>query len=205
MKYGLFFKSVLIAYMYANPIFAMELLDAARKNNTSEVKKLLEQGVDNLDYQDYQDWSFTRYAGQMYGNLTPLMLGAFYGNLEMVKLLLAAGARTDLKSSEGLTAEQIANQELLLATRAEKEELAPGAPGTGTGLKSAEEVKAEQIAWAEHIAWKERLTKVAQYIKENSVPSLYNLSRKEVGKTQEGKELLEIYKEILPPLKPKLD
>lgn len=82
-----------------------EFLFAARTNNSHEVRRLLAEGISNINVQDY---SFGTTEGGNYSGLSALMWAAHRGNIDIVDLLLGAGARVDLKSLEGLTAAQIA-------------------------------------------------------------------------------------------------
>lgn len=70
--------------MYATP-----LVLAITKGDVSVVKKFIEYGVD---------------VNEMTNGKTPLMYAARYNNLEIVKLLLDKGAKTNIKDSNNLTA-----------------------------------------------------------------------------------------------------
>ncbi len=104
---GLFLTSISLVSMEKEEITGFELNAAARTNNIEKVRELLRQGsqavineVDNTFGATIENQSFT--------DLTPLMWAAYNGNKKMVELLLAAGADATLKSTEGLTAAQIA-------------------------------------------------------------------------------------------------
>jgi ankyrin repeat protein len=73
----------------------MLLIEAIIKNDITTVKKLLEKGVDPNFCEDK--------AG-----ITPLHFAAQNNTMEIVKLLIAAGADVTIKNEEGLTAFDIA-------------------------------------------------------------------------------------------------
>lgn len=62
----------------------MDLIDAIIKNNVKRVKELLEQGVDP---NQTDDWA----------NITPLHYAAFNNSLEIATMLIAAGAKINVR------------------------------------------------------------------------------------------------------------
>lgn len=64
----------------------MDLIEAIIHNDIAKVKELLEQGIDP---NKADDWA----------NVTPLHYAALLNEVEMVALLVAAGANTDSRDS----------------------------------------------------------------------------------------------------------
>lgn len=73
------------------------LIEAVVQNNSDEVKKLLNAGVNPNHYEDL-------------AKLYPIHFAALYNALDVVPLLVKAGADATAKSSEGITAMEIAKQ-----------------------------------------------------------------------------------------------
>lgn len=68
----------------------MDLIDAVKKNNINTVKRLLQNGV-NPNQADDKD------------NITPLHFAATYNAVDVIPLLISAGANLDAKTCDGLT------------------------------------------------------------------------------------------------------
>lgn len=73
------------------------LIEAVIIDDTAEVKKILEAGVDPNQYEDH-------------AQLRPIHFAALYNALNAVPLLVAAGADVSAESHEGVTALDIAKQ-----------------------------------------------------------------------------------------------
>lgn len=73
------------------------LIEAVIRDDTSEVRKLLESGVNPNAY-DHET------------KLFPIHFAALYNALHVVPLLAKAGANIDIKSDEGITPLEIARQ-----------------------------------------------------------------------------------------------
>src|SRR5258705_5985725 len=76
---------------YAPPARGDELHSAARKGDTAEVKKLLDEGADVNDLS----------AGLLAPRMTPLMEAAMNGHADTLALLLDRGARLDMTAGRG--------------------------------------------------------------------------------------------------------
>ena len=83
---------------------SVDLKYAVVQNNINQVKQLLELGVDI----NHNLGGGILIKGTMHLDFTPLMWAAYFGNKEIVELLLKAGTRVDIKDSEGATASDIA-------------------------------------------------------------------------------------------------
>jgi ankyrin repeat protein len=115
MKNRVFFSTLLLSSLIVGSIIGMQLgsqaktdfLRYARINDIEGIRKILNTENVNINTHDIY-FGISDEAGNAYSGMNALMWAAYHGNFELIKLLLKAGARVDLRNAQGLTAQEIA-------------------------------------------------------------------------------------------------
>lgn len=96
---------VIVCVFFSNYILAsdinLELIEAAKKGNTSRVVELLDLGADINTTGFVPNYETLRYEAN---NITPLMYAINMSHIETAKVLIYKGADINLKGGEGTTA-----------------------------------------------------------------------------------------------------
>jgi len=113
-----------------HPVTGQSLVDAARRGDVAEVRRMLKAGADPNVRAGVNDWPALLHAVHKHqlaaaaalldggadpnrgypNNYTPLMMAAGYGHADMVRLLLSRGAKTGIVDVDGETALDLAYQ-----------------------------------------------------------------------------------------------
>jgi hypothetical protein len=111
-----------------HPATGQSLIDAARRGDVAEVRRMLKAGADPNVRAGVNDWPALMHAVHKHqlgtaaalldggadpnrgypNNYTPLMMAAAYGHADMVRLLLSRGAKTRIVDQHGATALDLA-------------------------------------------------------------------------------------------------